>query len=97
MGTGLFDFGQRDGAAEQALLQHPLGVTALPDGSVAVADTYNDAVRRYDPASKTVSTLLTGLREPSGAVVDGDVPRGGRVGRAPADPGAAGRSRRTGG
>ena len=72
VGTGLFDFGLRDGAAEQALLQHPLGVTALPDGSVAVADTYNDALRRYDPASKTVSTLLTGLREPSGAAVDGE-------------------------
>ncbi len=28
VGTGLFDFGHRDGAAEQALLQHPIGVTA---------------------------------------------------------------------
>lgn len=32
VGTGLFDFGHRDGAADQALFQHPLGVTALPDG-----------------------------------------------------------------
>jgi hypothetical protein len=44
----------------------------LPDGSVAISDTYNGAVRRYDPASGDVSTLLTGLAEPSGAVVDGD-------------------------
>ncbi|MGY0462649.1 NHL domain-containing thioredoxin family protein [Kitasatospora sp. cg17-2] len=74
VGTGLFDFGHRDGAAEQALLQHPLGVTVLPDGSVAVSDTYNHALRRYDPATGEVSTLATDLREPSGAVlVDQDI------------------------
>ncbi|GGJ15966.1 NHL domain-containing thioredoxin family protein [Streptomyces brasiliensis] len=72
VGTGLFDFGHRDGAAEQALLQHPLGVTALPDGSVAVADTYNHALRRFDPASGEVTTLATDLREPSDAVLVGD-------------------------
>ncbi|MEE4545339.1 NHL domain-containing thioredoxin family protein [Streptomyces sp. V4-01] len=74
VGTGLFDFGHRDGPAGQALLQHPLGVTALPDGSVAVSDTYNNALRRYDPASGEVTTLATDLREPSDAVVvDGDI------------------------
>ncbi|SEP97266.1 NHL domain-containing thioredoxin family protein [Streptomyces radiopugnans] len=69
VGTGLFDFGHRDGAAGQALLQHPLGVTALPDGSVAVCDTYNHALRRYDPAAGEVTTLATDLREPSDAVL----------------------------
>ncbi|MFC9243015.1 NHL domain-containing thioredoxin family protein [Streptomyces sp. NPDC057136] len=74
VGTGLFDFGHRDGAAEQALFQHPLGVTALPDGSVAVSDTYNHALRRYDPESGEVTTLATDVREPSDAVlVDGDL------------------------
>lgn len=72
VGTGLFDFGHRDGAAGQALLQHPLGVTALPDGSVAVADTYNHALRRYDPATGEVTTLATDLREPSDAVLVGE-------------------------
>ncbi|WP_199550205.1 NHL domain-containing thioredoxin family protein [Streptomyces sp. N35] len=72
VGTGLFDFGHRDGAAEQALLQHPLGVTALPDGSVAVSDTYNHALRRYDPATGEVTTLATDLREPSDAVLVGE-------------------------
>ncbi|MET9083992.1 NHL domain-containing thioredoxin family protein [Streptomyces sp. NPDC004237] len=72
VGTGLFDFGHRDGAAGQALLQHPLGVTALPDGSVAVSDTYNHALRRYDPATGEVTTLATDLREPSDAVLAGD-------------------------
>ncbi|MGK4582277.1 NHL domain-containing thioredoxin family protein [Kitasatospora sp. HPMI-4] len=74
VGTGLFDFGHRDGAAGQALLQHPLGITVLPDGSVAIADTYNHALRRYEPAGGEVTTLATDLREPSGAVlVDGDI------------------------
>lgn len=72
VGQGLFDFGHRDGAAEQALMQHPLGVTVLPDGSVAVSDTYNGAVRRFDPVAREVSTLATGLREPSDAVVESD-------------------------
>jgi len=72
VGAGLFDFGHRDGPADQALLQHPLGVTVLPDSSVAVCDTYNGAVRRYDPATATVTTLAAGLKEPSDAVVDGD-------------------------
>ena len=59
IGSGLFDFGFRDGPADQALLQHPLGVTVLPDGSVAVCDTYNGAVRRHDLASGEVTTLAT--------------------------------------
>ena len=74
VGQGLFDFGHRDGPAASALLQHPLGVTVLPDRSVAVLDTYNSAVRRYDPRTKEVTTLATGLAEPSDAVaVDGDL------------------------
>jgi hypothetical protein len=74
VGQGLFDFGLVDGPGAKALLQHPLGLTVLPDGSVAVADTYNGAVRRYDPATAEMSTLATGLAEPSDVVVvDGDL------------------------
>ena len=76
VGRGLFDFGLRDGAAEDALLQHPLGVAILPDGSVAIADTYNGAVRRFDPQTREVSTLAVGLAEPSGVVVIEDDQRG---------------------
>ncbi|RMI08657.1 NHL domain-containing thioredoxin family protein [Cellulomonas triticagri] len=76
VGAGLFDFGHRDGAADQALLQHPLGVAVLPDGSVVVADTYNGAVRRWAPGAEgtpgEVSTLATGLAEPSGLLVEVD-------------------------
>ncbi len=65
VGQGLFDFGHVDGPAPEALLQHPLGVCALPDGSVLIADTYNGAVRRFDPAGGEVSTVDSGLAEPS--------------------------------
>nr|WP_315096245.1 NHL domain-containing thioredoxin family protein [uncultured Cellulomonas sp.] len=67
VGEGLFDFGHRDGPADEARLQHPLGVAVLPDGSVVIADTYNGAVRRY--ADGEVTTLATGLAEPSGILV----------------------------
>jgi len=73
IGTGLFDFGFRDGEAGQARLQHPLGVAVLPDGSIAIADSYNGAVRRFDPATKTVSTLAKGLKEPADVLVDDSV------------------------
>lgn len=70
VGTGLFDFGFRDGDAEAARMQHPLGVADLPDGSVAIADTYNGAVRRFDPVSGQMSTLAQGLAEPSDVLLD---------------------------
>jgi len=69
VGTGLFDFGHRDGPGTQALMQHPLGVTVLSDGSVAVADTYNGAIRRYDPTSGEMTTLARDLAEPSDVVL----------------------------
>ncbi|MGH8889400.1 MAG: NHL domain-containing thioredoxin family protein [Acidothermaceae bacterium] len=74
IGKGLFAFGHQDGAGAGALLQHPLGVTALPDGSVAISDTYNGALRRYDATTGIVTTLAAELAEPSAAaVVDGDL------------------------
>lgn len=69
VGQGLFEFGFRDGYATGALLQHPLGVAVRADGSVVIADTYNDAVRRYDPASAELTTVASGLSEVSGLVV----------------------------
>lgn len=72
VGEGLFDFGHVDGPAASARFQHPLGVTVLPDGSPAVLDTYNGAVRRYDPATDAVTTLARDLAEPSAALLVGD-------------------------
>jgi thiol-disulfide isomerase/thioredoxin len=71
VGQGLFDFGHVDGPAAEALLQHPLGVLALADGSVLVADTYNGAIRRITGAgtdAAAVSTVVDGLAEPSDLV-----------------------------
>ena len=49
----LFTFGDRDGPAAQALLQHPIGV-AYHDGALYVADTYNDKVKRIGLGSPLV-------------------------------------------
>ena len=72
IGKGLFPFGHRDGDAHQALLQHPLGVTTLPDASLVISDTYNGALRHFNPRTSIVSTMVTGLSEPSDAVVVGE-------------------------
>ncbi|HEX8581682.1 MAG TPA: hypothetical protein VF640_05120, partial [Acidimicrobiales bacterium] len=72
VGTGLFDFGHVDGEIAEARLQHPLDVAVLPGGAIAVADTYNGAVRRYDPSGGDVTTMVAGLSEPAGLALLGD-------------------------
>ncbi len=57
VGTGLFDFGMKDGDRKDAKLQHPLGLYADVTG-VYIADTYNHAIRRYDPPKQTLETLV---------------------------------------
>src|SRR5690606_26457922 len=52
VGTGLFDFGDADGAGDAALLQHPKDV-AFADGLLYVADTYNHKVKVLDPETRT--------------------------------------------
>jgi thiol-disulfide isomerase/thioredoxin len=69
VGKGLFDFGHVDGPLDTSRLQHPLGVTALPDGRIAIADTYNGAIRLLDEESGEVVTVATDLKEPSDAIV----------------------------
>ncbi len=56
MGTGLFDFGWRDGRFSGALLQHPLGVV-YDGGMLWIADTYNNRLRRADPARGVIETM----------------------------------------
>ena len=57
----------------------------------AIADTYNGAIRRYDPVADEVSTLASDLAEPSGLLEVDGAAAGDRIGRAPAGPaGAAG-------
>ena len=57
IGEGLFEFGAVDGTYPEARLQHPLGV-CCHGGAVFIADTYNHTIRRYDPATGTLTTWL---------------------------------------
>ena len=65
LGQGLFDFGLVDGDRATARLQHPLGLALTPGGQVLVADTYNGAIRLFDPASGQLNTVATDLFEPT--------------------------------
>ncbi|MBE8519955.1 redoxin domain-containing protein [Amycolatopsis sp. H6(2020)] len=74
IGVDLFSFGHTDGPADQALLQHPLGLAVLPGDKIAIADTYNGAVRRFDVFTRQVTTIATGLAEPQGLLLhDGEL------------------------
>lgn len=74
IGHGLFDFGDIDGTAEIARMQHPMGVALWandPAGaSLLVADTYNHRVKRLDLARGEVARW-TGAGAPYG-LTDGD-------------------------
>lgn len=73
VGTGLFDFGDRDGEGDAVRLQHPLGLS-WHDGVLYVADTYNGKVKVVDPDRRTSETVLGGngeLWEPGGLAVTG--------------------------
>ena len=65
VGEGLFDWGTQDGPGAEARLQHPLGITAAPDGTLYIADTFNSRLRRWQ--NGTLTTLpIAGLHEPGG-------------------------------
>jgi DNA-binding beta-propeller fold protein YncE len=52
----LFTFGDVDGSGAKVRLQHPLGV-AFHNGSIYIADTYNNKIKVLDPATRTCKTL----------------------------------------
>ena len=77
VGTGLFDFGDRDGTGEEVRLQHPTDVAAW-DGRLVVADTYNHRLKLVEPDARRVTTLTTapalgGFNEPEAVLVTGEV------------------------
>jgi DNA-binding beta-propeller fold protein YncE len=66
VGMGLFAFGDTDGLDETVRLQHPLGLALAADGSLYVADTYNDKIKQITPANRQSKTLFgstAGLRD----------------------------------
>ncbi len=72
VGTGLFDFGDVDGEGDAVRLQHAQAVARGPDGRLLIADSYNDALKWLDPATRRVTTWRTGYQEPGGlAIADG--------------------------
>jgi hypothetical protein len=66
MGHGLFEWGANDGDRTSARLQHPLGVAALADGAVAVADTFNSLLRIWEKGALRTLRLSEPLDEPGG-------------------------------
>lgn len=61
-GGDLMQFGDRDGRGDLARFQHPLGIAWVPvgapgGGSIYIADTFNDKVRRLEPSTRDVATL----------------------------------------
>lgn len=60
IGSGLFDFGDKDGPLGGAKLQHALGVVAH-GGKIYVADTYNSKIKLVDPKAGTIETIAGGI------------------------------------
>ena len=56
-GGELFEFGLQDDLGRRARFQHPIGV-AYHEGTVYVADTYNNAIRTVDALTGRARTLL---------------------------------------
>jgi DNA-binding beta-propeller fold protein YncE len=63
-----FQSGHADGPALDATFNAPRGLAFGPDGSLYVADTGNDAIRRIRDG--VVTTVVTGLKSPAGIDVD---------------------------
>ncbi len=78
-GTGLFNWGDKDGKGKDAKLQHAQGV-AYGDGKLYIADTYNMKVKVIDLATNDVTTLAgsgtRGWKDGAGSAAEFDEPSG---------------------
>lgn len=81
-GASLFEFGDVDGKAGKARLQHPLGIL-FHDGNLIVADSYNHKIKMVNLKDKSSETFLgtkeqglgldpLQLAEPAGLTIAGD-------------------------
>lgn len=72
VGTGLFDFGLKNGTYPKARMQHAQGLDAAKD-KIYIADTYNNVIRVYDQKTAVLSTLPVklSLNEPGDILVTG--------------------------
>jgi sugar lactone lactonase YvrE len=70
IGTGLFDFGDRDGVGDDVLMQHQQALCVAEDGRLLIADSYNDALKWVEPTTRRAETWLRGFHEPSGLAMN---------------------------
>jgi DNA-binding beta-propeller fold protein YncE len=71
--AGTAEKGKTDGPAAMATLNGPHSLAIGPNGKVYIADTWNHCVREYDPAAKTITTVIgTGEKGFSGDGGSGD-------------------------
>ncbi len=76
VGTGLFDWGDREGLLGPQMLQHPLAVAWSKQG-LCVADSYNGKIKCFDPRFTELTTVLADaeglpLQGPAGLAVEAD-------------------------
>jgi thiol-disulfide isomerase/thioredoxin len=71
VGSGLFDFGDEDGTAQKAVLQHPVSVF-YTENEVYIADTYNGKIKILDLEKNRVKTIISGLNEPNDILLIGN-------------------------
>jgi hypothetical protein len=75
VGKGLYEFGDISGARDDVRLQNPLAVAADARGTIYVADSYNQAIKRIDRESGTTQPLQITYRlnEPQGLSLHGNL------------------------
>ena len=61
IGKGLFNFGHKDGDKEEALMQHPVGLSA-DDTGIYISDTHNNIIRKFDFKTKELSDYSGSVR-----------------------------------
>lgn len=61
IGKGLFDFGHKNGAKKEALMQHPLGLFVNRNGAY-ISDSFNHRIRKYEFHRKKIKDLFGGKR-----------------------------------
>jgi thiol-disulfide isomerase/thioredoxin len=61
IGKGLFDFGYKNGNSKDALMQHPVGLSATSSG-IYIADTHNHVIRKYNLKTKQIYDYSGGLK-----------------------------------
>lgn len=69
VGTGLFDFGDVDGAGDNVRMQHQQGVAYAGQGRLLVADSYNNALKWVSIETREATTWLRGFNEPGGVAI----------------------------